>query len=81
MRLLVIGIAIAAAVWLASAGHVFFLPIPLVLPLGLISGRRRRRRPGRQGHLLQSTSGEAANVPVLHPRGWRAMRLSSESGG
>jgi hypothetical protein len=45
MRLLIIGIAIAAAVWLATAGHVVFLPILLVLPLGLLGRRTQRRRP------------------------------------
>jgi hypothetical protein len=48
MRALLIGLAIAAIVFLATAGHVLFLPL-LILPLGVLSlgGRRtptRRRR-------------------------------------
>jgi hypothetical protein len=37
----VVGLAIAAAVYLATSGHVIFLPILFVLPLGLLSLRRR----------------------------------------
>jgi hypothetical protein len=43
MRFLVIGLAIAIAVYLLSAGHVVFLPLLLILPLGFFGGRRRRR--------------------------------------
>jgi hypothetical protein len=48
MRALGVSIAIAAIVFLATAGHVLFLPL-LLLPLGLfgLGGRRastRRRR-------------------------------------
>lgn len=42
MRLLVIGLGIALAVYLVSGGHVLFLPLLLFLPLGF-AGRRRRR--------------------------------------
>jgi hypothetical protein len=45
MRALVIGvlvaIAVAAVVWLVSNGHVFFLPLVLLLPFGFTFGRRR----------------------------------------
>jgi hypothetical protein len=44
MRALAIGIAIAVVVYVATRGHVFFLPL-LFIPLGLFSfGRRRRNR-------------------------------------
>jgi hypothetical protein len=42
MRFLLIGLLIAAAVYLATAGHVLFLPL-LFLPLTFGLGRRRRR--------------------------------------
>jgi hypothetical protein len=46
MRLMVLvllaGLAIAALVYVLSGGHVFFLPLILLLPLGLFIGRRRR---------------------------------------
>jgi hypothetical protein len=41
--LLLAGLAVAALVYLVSGGHVIFLPILLVFPLGLFFGRRRRR--------------------------------------
>ena len=44
MRLLVIGLLVAAAIYLLSAGHILFLPLLFVLPLGLFGGRRRRQR-------------------------------------
>lgn len=44
MRFLVIGLLVAAAVYLLSAGHILFLPLLFVLPLGLFGGRRRRSR-------------------------------------
>jgi hypothetical protein len=34
MRLLLIGLAIGVSVYVASSGHVIFLPLLLVLPLG-----------------------------------------------
>jgi hypothetical protein len=43
MRFLLIGLVIAAVVFLATNGHVLFLPLLLLLPLGFL-GRRRRRR-------------------------------------
>jgi hypothetical protein len=39
--ILVAGLAVAAVVYLATNGHVLFLPILLLLPLGLLSRRRR----------------------------------------
>jgi hypothetical protein len=36
------GLAIAVLVYAVSGGHVFFLPLILLLPLGLFIGRRRR---------------------------------------
>jgi hypothetical protein len=45
MRLLAIGIAIAVIVFVATAGHVVFLPL-LFVPLGLFSFGHRRRRSG-----------------------------------
>jgi hypothetical protein len=44
MRLLVLGLVIAAAVFLISRGHILFLPLLFVFPLGLFGARRRRRR-------------------------------------
>ena len=41
--LLVAGLAIAALVYIVSGGHVIFLPILLVFPLGWLFGSRRRR--------------------------------------
>ena len=40
---LLAGLAIAALVYVLSGGHVFFLPLILLLPVGLLIGRRRRR--------------------------------------
>jgi hypothetical protein len=40
--LLLAGIAIAVLVYFVSGGHVFLLPLILLLPLGLFIGRRRR---------------------------------------
>jgi hypothetical protein len=39
---LVAGLAIAVLVYVVSGGHVFFLPLILLLPLGFFIGRRRR---------------------------------------
>jgi hypothetical protein len=43
MWLFLIGLLIAAAIYLLSAGHVLFLPLLLIIPLGGLFGRRRRR--------------------------------------
>jgi hypothetical protein len=40
--LLLAGLALAVVVYVVSGGHVFFLPLILLLPLGLFIGRRRR---------------------------------------
>ncbi|HLB17710.1 MAG TPA: hypothetical protein VK613_01125 [Gaiellaceae bacterium] len=42
LLVLLAGIAIAVLVYVLSGGHVFFLPLILLLPLGLFVGRRRR---------------------------------------
>jgi hypothetical protein len=39
---LLAGLAIAVLVYVISGGHVFFLPLLLLLPFGLFIGRRRR---------------------------------------
>jgi len=39
--ILVAGLVVAAVVYLATNGHVLFLPILLLLPFGLISRRPR----------------------------------------
>ena len=39
--ILVAGLVVAAVVYLATNGHVLFLPILLLLPLGLLSRRPR----------------------------------------
>jgi hypothetical protein len=42
--LLLLGLAIALIVFLVSGGHLIFLPLVLILPLGLFGLRRRSRR-------------------------------------
>ena len=42
LLVLVAGLAIAVLVYAVSGGHVFFLPLILLLPLGFFIGRRRR---------------------------------------
>jgi hypothetical protein len=43
--LLLLGLAVAAIVFLVTGGHVLFLPLFFILPLGIFGlGRRRRRR-------------------------------------
>jgi hypothetical protein len=39
---LLAGLAMAVLVYVVSGGHVFFLPLILLLPFGLFIGRRRR---------------------------------------
>lgn len=41
MRIALIGLIIAAVVFIASGGHVVFLPLFFLLPLGGLFGRRR----------------------------------------
>jgi hypothetical protein len=44
MRFVLWGFVLAAVVFIASGGHVVFLPLFFILPLGgLLSYRRRRR--------------------------------------
>jgi hypothetical protein len=38
-----LSVLVAVAIYLISGGHVLFLPLLFVLPLGLFSFRRRRR--------------------------------------
>ena len=40
--LLLLGLVIALIVFLATGGHVIFLPLVLIIPLGLFGIRRRR---------------------------------------
>jgi hypothetical protein len=42
LAVLLAGLAIAVLVYVVSGGHVFFLPLLLLLPFGLFIGRRRR---------------------------------------
>jgi hypothetical protein len=46
VKLLLLGVAVAVIVFLATSGHVLFLPLVLVLPLGLLfrGGRQRHQR-------------------------------------
>lgn len=45
MRLLLLGLLVAVVIYAVSGGHVLFLPLLLLLPLGGgLFGRRRRAR-------------------------------------
>ncbi|HEY4451086.1 MAG TPA: hypothetical protein VGN13_05780 [Solirubrobacteraceae bacterium] len=44
MRFALLGLLIALIVFAASGGHLLFLPLFFVLPLGGLFGHRRRRR-------------------------------------
>jgi hypothetical protein len=44
MRFALVGLLIAALVFLVSGGHVVFLPLFFLLPFGGLLGHRRRRR-------------------------------------
>jgi len=44
MRFALFGLLLAAAVFLISGGHVLFLPLLFLLPLGGLFTHRRRRR-------------------------------------
>ena len=46
VKLLLFAVAVAVIVFLATSGHVLFLPLVLVLPLGLLfrGGRQRHQR-------------------------------------
>jgi hypothetical protein len=54
MRFLLIGVAVAVIVYVATRGHVLFLPLLLVLPFGWFFGGRGRRDavPGRRRRRL-----------------------------
>jgi hypothetical protein len=41
LLVLLAGLAVAVVVYAISGGHVFFLPLILLLPLGIFVGRRR----------------------------------------
>jgi hypothetical protein len=45
MRFALWGLVLAAVVFILSGGHVLFLPLFFLLPLGGLLGHRRRRRP------------------------------------
>ena len=42
MRFALVGLLIAAAIFLITGGHVLFLPLFFLLPLGGLFGHRRR---------------------------------------
>jgi len=45
MGFILLGLAVAALLFVVTGGHVLFLPLFLVLPLGGFLARRRTRRP------------------------------------
>jgi hypothetical protein len=44
MRFALVGVLIAALIFAASGGHLLFLPLFFLLPLGGLFGHRRRYR-------------------------------------
>jgi hypothetical protein len=44
MRFALWGLVLAAVIFVASGGHVLFLPLFFLLPLGGLFGHRRRHR-------------------------------------
>jgi hypothetical protein len=44
MRFALVGLIVAAVVFAASGGHLIFLPLFFLLPLGGLFGHRRRYR-------------------------------------
>ena len=44
LALIVVAVLVAVVVYAVSGGHVLFLPLVLLLPLGLAFHRRTRRR-------------------------------------
>jgi hypothetical protein len=44
MRLVLFGVLIAALIFAVSGGHLLFLPLFFLLPMGGFFGHRRRRR-------------------------------------
>lgn len=43
MRFMLVGLLIAAVIFVVSGGHAVFLPLFFVLPLGGLFGHRQRR--------------------------------------
>jgi hypothetical protein len=46
MRVLLLGLIVAAVIFAISGGHVIFLPLLFLLPLGFFGGHRTVRRGG-----------------------------------
>jgi hypothetical protein len=44
MRYVLVGLVIAVLVFVLTGGHLLFLPLLFILPLGGLFGRRRRYR-------------------------------------
>jgi hypothetical protein len=44
MRFALWGLVLAAVIFIISGGHILFLPLFFLLPLGGLLGHRRRRR-------------------------------------
>lgn len=44
MRFVLVGLALATLIFIVTGGHLIFLPLFFVLPLGGLFGHRRRRR-------------------------------------
>jgi hypothetical protein len=44
MRVALLGLLLAAVIFIASGGHMLFLPLFFILPLGGLFGRRRGYR-------------------------------------
>jgi hypothetical protein len=44
MRFVLVGLALAAVIFILTGGHLIFLPLFFVLPLGGLFGHRRSRR-------------------------------------
>jgi hypothetical protein len=44
MRFVLLGLALAALIFILTGGHLIFLPLFFVLPLGGLFGHRRSRR-------------------------------------
>ncbi len=44
LAVVVVGVLAAVIVYVVSGGHVLFLPVVLLLPLGLVFRRRTQRR-------------------------------------
>jgi len=44
MRFMLFGLLLAALIFMVSGGHLLFLPLFFLLPIGGLFGHRRRRR-------------------------------------